>query len=253
MDSRAQITIYILTGILILILASLLIHLQQPYLKKSSQTLITNFDTSSVQEYLYQCFEYSVYSTVFQLEEVGSLDPDLDTIPFQEQDVTILVDKDTSRIPSKKELEEQLAYKLLQWYESCEPEQEFPFTIKQDFESATSKVDILSNNIYFEIHVPTIVKTESLEVVNLGTHALTIPSSLYDLHKTAEILAKEFIKEPGSLPIDRLHNLSFAVYVQPFLNKQAVIRLIDQTPKPESVSTLFSEEIPHAYTFGVKW
>lgn len=264
-SNKGQVSLFIIIGIVILVS---IFTIQFGRLPRSPSIPASGpeSEVSTVKQFLAACFEDSVLSSMRFIEETGAFNPEMETIPFQDKDVAVLVINGTSTIPSLQDLEMQLAQLVLSGYEECEPDGEGILPFIENFQSATSRVDITPKNIQFLLDVPTRLSTAGREVVGLGSNGMVVASPLYLLHQTALALSNELVQEPGTLPLNALADSAFPIYINTLSDHQAIVRIVeppseDLTPRLKTLiedrisdSSFPDSDTPaHSYSFGVQW
>jgi len=237
---KGQLTVYIILAIIIISVFATL-YLQPEGVTQLSPT--TGVD--EVQKYLDSCFQRSAVSSLITLEQEGSGDRRMSRIPHEDYDVAILVQGDQSLMPSIESIERDMASELISSYSECNPSLAFPYTIKQDFDSAKASVTLTESQARFVLSVPSSMISADREITAIGQHTVSIPTKLVAMHQAASELADAIANTPDMMPLNELDMPPFEAYVYPTEDKKTVIRIIDNDP-----ITYLGEEV-QSYTFGV--
>lgn len=240
-DKTGQLSLFIVLAIVI-IAGFIALSIPQPGTQLPSQ-----INTASIQQYLDACFEHAVQSSLLTIEAQGVDTALKDSVPFEGDNIAVLVNQNKVSFPTKEDIESQMEKQIRMLYEDCAPRAGFKEQITQDLESSNALVTIYDDKLVATISVPTQIRQGSLTNTNPIAHTATVPTHLIAMLDKARYIAGEIARNPDQFPLHTLTSGLYPVYVYPIQGKGMVVRLFDEDP------FMSIDEDPQTYSFATVW
>lgn len=246
MDQRGQLTLFIFLGFLLL---GVVLAISYVSWVKPESLLIPSSENDALQMFVQQCLEQTTRQGLIILgAQGGVLDPQFarqfQTIPFYDFNRTYFYvggdeerNEEVQHIPTKKEMEQQLASWIEQELPSCLAD--LPSFQNQGLAIRSGKIrvhpTIQDDLVRVKAGVSLIAQEEGKEM-RLDTIQIEIPVSLGTMLSLSEKVVQQQVEDDPLLCLTCLHRLSRAsgidLTVQQLPGPEGVLFVLDDTAHP---------------------
>ena len=253
MNKKAQIAIFILIGIVILISASFILYLNQSYEEAIDESQETVLSSAPIKTYIESCLTEKVKEGINFISEHGGYYD----LPLISTYTAYYIYYGVKELPSLEDMQNELDSYTIDNYSEC---LNFEMFEKQGFEieykDPTLTSSINDNSVSVKANIQIEIKKNE-QTTSLNEFNINIESSLKKLYDTATEFVEEQMKDPEYVPRTFLVDLGIKnqVVFEIVEGEQTFIYNIIDTPPIVSEFPINETELKQnlVFSFAVKY
>ncbi len=244
MRKRAQLTIFIIAAILVLILGGVIAYFQ--YNKNKEQIEIQQpADLKQVSSFISQCVKETAKTGLIKLGQQGRLYPDV-YMESSNTKIAYYYYKGQGHFPTKiTVVEEELSRYIKENINSCINDfSAFGYDFDSDFSAFQASTEFNENDVTIQVNYPLEVSLDDKKTTLSSYHA-KIKLKYLPIYELTKQIYQNIKNEPGWLDISFLSEQPYDI---------RIIKVSDDTLVYELTDTIFGiEDQPYTFRFGIKY
>lgn len=242
--TKAQISIFVIIGIIIIIITGILVYkINQNRLKQIQLSLPEREKIRPVIEYVDECIEKTTVNALTKLGNQGLIYPTV-YLASKNRKIAYFYFQGKNYFPDIKEINKQISQYVKENIKECTGDfSETKFAVEDSPTKISAESFFKEDYINISINYPMKVFTEGQEI-NVREFSTKLKTNFISIHKVSENIFLETKKNPGEINLD-------------FINQQEydmkLIKIDKSTLVYEITDSIGLENKPYRYRFAVKY
>lgn len=244
MPKKAQVTIFVIISIVIIIGLAVLFYYKEDLAENLSIKIFTKqatlpYELQNTESMIDGCVKSLVTSGLHLLGvQGGYLELPEDVLETENMEVAYAYDKGIEALPEKEMMEQQLGNYVNLALPACVDFSKFP-KFSMIAGNPETKVEINEESVKVTLSYRVTAKNEESSYRLKGSYTQTVPVKLGRMYDVAKAFVEKEVKDPSMIPLSDLENSGFVFEVKPYTKDLLIYSLTDDSLE-ESYTFMFA-------------